>query len=403
MHKKILLIEPPYRSVFLPLGLQKIAAYHLQKKDEVKFIHDYPNFGMVDNTTFDIIYITSLFTYHGRKVLKCIKMCQEQFPNAKIKVGGIFASLMPDLIKNQTGISPHIGMWKEIDTLIPDYSVFPKTNQAIIFTTRGCPHKCKFCAVKTLEPDYYVIDSWRDQINTAYDNGIRHFVVQDNNFLVAPWDHQKAVVKLLSQKEGITVDFGGGLDARMFEEKHAKLLSVLKFTHMRFAFDGMYIKKDFIRAMTISKKYIKPKHNYMIYTLYNWMDKPEDLYERIKIIETFGATAYPMKFSPLDSIEKTYVGKHWTKDKLKNLRTIMGESSTYITIIREAKWLGKDINEYLKRLNGNITLSSKKEYKKIVNHNIQEDIFGTDLSNTVQKGSKKIKIKSPQSTIKEYK
>jgi len=65
--------------------------------------------------TYDEIYITTLFTYEAKKTIATIKHYQQTFPEAKIVIGGIFASLMPDYIEEQTGIKPFIGYSKELD------------------------------------------------------------------------------------------------------------------------------------------------------------------------------------------------------------------------------------------------------------------------------------------------
>ena len=52
------------------------------------------------------IFITSLFTWDIDKVVKSIHFYQDNFPKSKIHVGGVAATLMPEKIKNETGIKP---------------------------------------------------------------------------------------------------------------------------------------------------------------------------------------------------------------------------------------------------------------------------------------------------------
>lgn len=60
---EILLVEPQkskkYHTPYPPLGLLKLASYHKQKKDMVKFVQGFSEDGFEPDT----IYITSLFTY----------------------------------------------------------------------------------------------------------------------------------------------------------------------------------------------------------------------------------------------------------------------------------------------------------------------------------------------------
>ena len=61
MNKRILLVEPAYRTRYPPLGLMKIATYHKMKGDEVVFVK-----GCKAHVRFeywDRVYIGTLFTW----------------------------------------------------------------------------------------------------------------------------------------------------------------------------------------------------------------------------------------------------------------------------------------------------------------------------------------------------
>ena len=104
---KILLVEPefpiPIKSKnhkdFLPIGLLKIAAYFSRNNIHYRLIR-----GHLDNhyRKSEIIHfnpnevwITSLFTYWASYVKDAVHHYKNKFPKAKIKVGGIYASLRP--------------------------------------------------------------------------------------------------------------------------------------------------------------------------------------------------------------------------------------------------------------------------------------------------------------------
>ena len=100
MKRKILLVEPnfpiPPKSKnhrdFLPIGLLKIGSYHRLKGDKVKLVRGLKRCGF----TPDRVLITSLFTYWSIYVHKAAKFYHEAYPTAKIEIGGIYASLMPE-------------------------------------------------------------------------------------------------------------------------------------------------------------------------------------------------------------------------------------------------------------------------------------------------------------------
>lgn len=142
--------------------LDSLSGYRKRYKKE-----DYPK--------FDRVVVTTLFTFYWKETIETIlfakKLCR---PEGEVQVGGIAASLVPDYIKQETGINPHIGLLNEpnaydedeegnviIDELPLDYSIldeieyrYPTENAYFGYMTRGCVNHCAFCAVPKLEPNY---------------------------------------------------------------------------------------------------------------------------------------------------------------------------------------------------------------------------------------------------------
>ena len=115
MKKRVLLVQPDYpippkRKVhhdFLPIGLLKIGTYlkHARGYDvELVFGNVKPKMKP------DEVWISSLFTYWSEYVHGCARYHRKAFPDSVLKVGGIYATLMPDNVKNATGARVHKGL-----------------------------------------------------------------------------------------------------------------------------------------------------------------------------------------------------------------------------------------------------------------------------------------------------
>lgn len=328
--KNVLLVEPAYNNPYPPLGLLKISTWHKRKGDIVQLIKDSPHNRAVDifeqreryykkfKDHYDVIYITSLFTYQAYYVLESIRYYSRRFPHAHIRVGGIMATLMPEYIKEKTGIEPHVGLLRGAENCPPDYSWFPNLLYSITFTTRGCPRGCSFCAVRKHEPKFFVKESWVDDIDITK----RGIIFWDNNWL-ASRNFEKDAKRLMEfRKIGITqIDFNQGLDCRLIDEDKIKLLSQIKIKPLRLAFDNCSEDGFIQKAIQLAQEY--GFKDISVYVLYNFEDNNDTLeyfYYRINEINKLGALAYPMCYRPLNNANGQYISDKWDKKLVRALK-----------------------------------------------------------------------------------
>ncbi|MCM8781297.1 MAG: Fe-S oxidoreductase, partial [Candidatus Omnitrophica bacterium] len=182
---KVLLVEPQksqkYYTQYPPLGLLKLAAYHKEKGDEVKLIK-----GFSDNGFYpDRIYITSLFTYAWGPVHEVVRYYSQKYKKAEITVGGIYATLCPDHLKEtfKDRIEIHKGLIEEVEDVLPDYSLVPSWQASVLFASRGCIRKCPFCSVPQIEPHFKVKKSIKHLIYPGH----KKVILWDNNILASPY------------------------------------------------------------------------------------------------------------------------------------------------------------------------------------------------------------------------
>ncbi|MDR1302824.1 MAG: hypothetical protein LBK43_10210, partial [Treponema sp.] len=145
--------------------------YRSTIKEWLIYFHAYYKHGEYKkNSLYDIICITTLFTFYYSETINTINASKCLVKDERnIYVGGIMASVMPDAIKKETNITPHIGLLNKpgvlddnnyiIDDLPLDYSIlheidYPADNAFYAYSTRGCIRKCSFCAVPILEPQF---------------------------------------------------------------------------------------------------------------------------------------------------------------------------------------------------------------------------------------------------------
>lgn len=420
---------------------------------------------------FDIVGVTTLFTFYWKQTIETINVakhfCAEE---GRILVGGIAATILPEQIFKDTGIYPHKGLLDQpgvydegntdiIDELPLDYSIlseidyqYPASNAYFGYMTRGCPRNCKFCAVKTLEPNYKNYIGIADKI-TYVDEHFgkkKDLLLMDNNVFASDCFDQiieeikqcgfqkgakytpsneyeiairnlregynirayiRVVVfiydgyanKLSEQESGSFylrreklgllypetatvenilkfdeefheaynaqhkstsriryIDFNQGLDARLVTDKKMKKLAEVNIKPLRIAFDHYEQKDIYCNAVRCAAKY--GIHNLSNYLLYNFEDRPEELYYRMRInvdlCKELDITIYsfPMKYHPISDPEyydnRDFIGKHWNRKFIRTIQAVLnstkGKVGPGIEFFEEA--FGRDVQEYQKLL-----------------------------------------------------
>ncbi len=166
-------------------------------------------------------------------------------------------------------------------------------------------------------------------------------------------DYKKTLTKRRTRQR--IVDFNQGVDARHFTEEKAKMLSKIAISPLRIAFDWLSMKDEYIQAIRWSAKY--GIRNFSNYLLYNFNDRPEELYERLKINVdlcdelNLNIYSFPMKYHPLQgqhSHDRDYIGKHWNRKYIRAIQAIMNSTKGSIGKGKSffQKAFGKNIEEY---------------------------------------------------------
>jgi hypothetical protein len=363
---KCLLVKPDYKVKYPNLALCKLSTKLKNYGNQVEYVKGMKPMTLSNlNEHYDEIYITTLFTYHSEICINTINFYKNRYKDAKIFVGGIFASLMPDLIRERTGITSFIGYSKELDSLIPDYSLIKTGTKwddfSFVFTSRGCVNRCPFCAVHRIEPERWINPNWKNGIDFSRKN----VMISDNNLTSTSINHFRDVCDFLREHK-LGVIFDNGFDCRLFTKEHLEALQGVKILNggLRFAFDGMQSDQHIQKTLQLCLNGGISKGKLMVYVLFNFMDTPKEAEYRMREIVKFGARPYPQQYTPLNTLNRDnpYIGKYWTKELTKTFRYFYLMAGFYIKQTFP-EWLSVN-REYL--LN-NFNYQSVKTEKENIN------------------------------------
>ncbi|MCE5190937.1 MAG: cobalamin-binding domain-containing protein [Actinomycetia bacterium] len=332
----------------------KISAYHKRRGDYVRFVKGLD--AEARTSRWDRIYVSTLFTFNWGVTIKTINFYLDLVRDpADLWVGGVMGTLMAAEIRQLTGATVIEGLLDRpgqldsnskviVDALPPDYSMLDMVDYEyglqdayLGYATRGCPNKCGFCAVRTIEPEFIGYLPLKRQIRSLemlY--GERpNLVLMDNNILASDSFEQiiDDLVELGFERGARLgrrlrhVDFNQGTDARLLTEERMKQLARVAVRPLRLAFDDSKLTPIYEKGVRLAAKYgVGQLSNYV---LYNYKDTPEDFYDRLRLNvllnQELGTHIYsfPMKYMPLDAKDRSHVGTNWSPRLLRGVQCIL--------------------------------------------------------------------------------
>ena len=380
LSRDILLIEPGYPNKYPPLGLMKLAAYHgaFGRGDRVTFIKGEDK--EVLTRAWHRVYVTTLFTFEWKRTASAIDfaICAAGNQSERVFVGGIAVSLMHEAFTNEprwAGVRFVKGLLDgppatalalsaddyefgaddlistPIEELVPDYSIlnhidysYPVNDAYFGYASRGCVRKCSFCGVPKLEGAQRDMPPLTNLVEgvTERHGEKKDLVLMDNNITAsARYKEVIAEIRDLGFTPGAKltrhgnrpikrrVDFNQGVDARILakSEMFLREMSSICISPLRIAFDHIGLRKVYEKSIRMAAdNQITSLSNYM---LYNFMDTPIDLYQRMRLNidlnEELGIRiwSFPMRYQPVTLKDRSHVGKKWNRYYLRSFQIML--------------------------------------------------------------------------------
>ena len=218
------------RKIFPNYALMKISAYHKSIGDIVEWWNPIEN--------YDKIYSSKIFDFTPENPY-----------------------LPFDIIKGGTGYNIHSVLPSEIDSMFPDYSIYPECDYAIGYITRGCPRKCRWCVVPEKEGSIKPYRTWQELVRPDSNK----LVLMDNNILSCEYGIQQLESLIDS---GYAIDLNQGMDTRLVDDRIAEILSKIKWIkYIRFSCDTVTQIASVENTIRLLEKYGVKPYRVFIYLL----------------------------------------------------------------------------------------------------------------------------------------
>lgn len=254
------------RTGFPNLALMKLSAYHKAQCDTVEW--------WIPMIQYDRVYSSKVFTFTQEEPM-----------------------LPTDTIKGGTGYGKYDALPDDIDSMYPDYTIYPDCQHAIGFLTRGCIRSCPWCVVPKKEGRIRPYSTWQEIKRPDS----RDIVFMDNNVLAC--EHGINQIKDMIGQD-VRVDFNQGLDARLITPEVAELLSKLKWIRfIRMSCDTDAMLDVVLRAIHfLEKNGVKP-YRVFVYLLVQGIASAE---KRALALRKAGAEVFAQPYRDFEkNIEPT--------------------------------------------------------------------------------------------------
>ncbi|WP_259065014.1 hypothetical protein HDF24_00290 [Mucilaginibacter sp. X4EP1] len=185
--------------------------------------------------------------------------------------------------------------------------------------------------------------------------------ISSKNNLIEVYPHIDQLFEKYRSKKTVLryVDFNQGTDARYVTDELMRLMSEIPIKPLRIAFDHIGIQKQYVQAVELAAKYgIKELSNYI---LFNYLDKPNDFYNRLRINIDLGKRlginifSFPMKYVPLfgeEAKDRKYIGSNWNRKFLRAVQSILNATKGIVApgydFFENA--FGTDVDEFIEIL-----------------------------------------------------
>lgn len=282
------------RHRFPNLTSMKLSAYHKKLGDDVKLLLSYTQI-----KEYDKVYISKVFTDTEVPPGVC------ELPFVEYGGTGFFYDKAEPLPE-------------EIEHTMPDYSLYDDfvksllangakhneikyyTDFSIGFTTRGCIRGCKFCVNQnyTQAKRHSYVREWLDPER-------KYICCLDDNVLACK-DWKEIFSEL--NATGKKFQFKQGLDERILTAEKCEILFNSKWIgEYIFAFDNIQDRETIIKKLDMIRQHTSRVIKFYCFCGFNheapgeynaefWSQDIKDLFERIKILFSFRALPYIMRY-----------------------------------------------------------------------------------------------------------
>ena len=272
----------------------RISAWHKSQGDLVEWW-----FG--DIVHYDIVYMSKIFSDAYSPDVP------EPLNADNVIKGGSGYSIRNVNGKEVFDANTHTQLPAYIESMFPDYSIYPQFDFAVAMTSRGCPRGCEFCHVKAKEG----VVSHKVADVSDFWNGQKEIQVLDPNITAC---REKRNLFNQYAETGVMIDFNQGLDIRLLNDADIADLNRMRLKTIHFAWDNP--KDDLLGKFENFAYGFRRKSNIAtVYILTNFNSTMEENLYRIYSLRQLGYDPYVMIYDKPNAPQEIRRLQRWCNSK----------------------------------------------------------------------------------------
>lgn len=287
---------------FPNLALMRISAWHKSQGDAVEW-------WLGDLFHYDIVYMAKVFSGQYS-----VDIPEPLNADRVIKGGTGYAIRLVDG-REVFDAEAHKDLPPEVESMRPDYSIYPEYDFAVAMTSRGCPRGCGFCHVASKEGRR----AKKAADVSLFYTGQKHIEVLDPNITACD---QKRVLFEEYASIPATVTFNQGLDIRLLDEGDINAINRIKLENIHFAWDNPHEELRDRFAEYAKQTRHKPHGSFgTVYVLTNFNSTTEEDLYRVYTLRDLGFDPFVMIYNKPDAPAVTKRLQRWCNSR-KLFKTI---------------------------------------------------------------------------------
>ncbi len=273
----------------------------------------------------EVVVIATGMTYWYLGVREVVEDVRRMFPQAKIVLGGIHASLMPEFLNEM--IKPDLVVVADRLELLfemlgiedgttspPVWELYKKLDYGVLKLQDGCPFRCPYCATWILSPKFKLreVDEVLDELDHLLELGVKDIAFYDDALLLAGKRMFPIMLEYLEKRKArVRFHTPNALHARFLTREIAHLMKKLGFTTIYIGLETVDSEKQKLLGNKVTNAEFEEaienllnagfkKSDITVYLLMGLPGQPpEEVEEGIRYVHSLGLKVMLSEFSPI--------------------------------------------------------------------------------------------------------